>query len=114
MGTQHTSTIVHAMIYIWLEDGEIQYDEMFVVSCGIPELTLELPLNIRPTRDWVDEALNEIRLHEYILPNKFEVCEEPIFYEAIGEFAIRGWFNYWGEYDEEYNFTLHRWTCETE
>lgn len=114
MRSQRASAIIHVLIRIWQEDGKVQYEEEFRNIHADFELILELPSNIRPIEDWVDEALGEIELHEYILPDKFEVCKEPILYEAIGEFTIIGHKDYWGEYDEDYDFVLYKWSCDIE
>lgn len=115
MITQQASATIHVMIRIWQEDGRIKYEEEFRdVLYAEPELILELPLGKRPTIDWVFEILGEIDLHEFILPDRFELCEEPVLYEAIGKFYIEGGEDYWEEYYEYYNFELTRWSCELE
>lgn len=114
MSIQRITTTIHVLIRIWQEDGKILCEEEFIHVHADPELFLELPLFVRPIEDWVDEILGEIELHEYILPDKFEICEEPILYEAIGEFTIIGYKDDWGEYDEDYDFVLHQWSCEVD
>ena len=114
MRTQYASATVHVMIRLWREAGRVESEEDFRDIYVYPELFLELPLNARPTEVWVDEALSEIALHEYMLPDKFEICRETIIYEAIGKFEVTGNEDYWGEYSEEYNFILQEWSCDVE
>ncbi len=102
---------LHTMIKIWAENDKICYEEEFChLSCR-PELILDLPPGYCTAQDWMEEALSNISLDELILPDKFEVCEEPVLYEVIGTFWVSGATDYWGEYDEDYDFDLEQWTC---
>ncbi len=106
---------IHVMIRIWLDDfGLFDYEVQFSQVLCKPELILELPTFHRTEQDWLEEIIGEINLNEFILPDKFEICEEPILYECIGVFSVIGSFDYWGEYEEEYDFKLEQWSCDFE
>ena len=114
---QVASDRVHILIRIWKENKDIHYEPEFAITQGCQELHLDIPYSQRPTDDWITEALecamyNDIRM---FLPDlgdgkTIEICEEPIFYEVIGEFHINGYKDYYGEYDEEYCFDVLQWT----
>jgi hypothetical protein len=105
---------IYVMIRVWAEDGKIRSEtENIEINCA-HELMFNLQSNYRPIRYWIEDALNEIWIEDYILPTRFEVCEEPILYECIGNFSITGEVDYWGEYDEEYDFELKEWSVDFE
>ncbi len=100
------------MIKLWIDDEkEVNSEIEFLDIHNKPELILNLKSNQRPVIDWFEESISEIET-EYFLPDKFEVCEDPIIYEVIGEFSIYGYKDYWGEYDEEYEFKIIEWSCK--
>jgi len=102
---------LHAMIRVWAENGKICYEEEFCRLDCQPELTLNLSPGICTVQNWMEEVLTNLSLDELILPDKFEVCEEPVLCEVIGTFWVSGATDYWGEYDEDYDFDLEQWTC---
>ncbi len=102
----------HVMIKVWANSGKIKYEEQFCTVLCSPQLILELPSGYRTNQDWLDEVISEIDLAELILPEKFEICAEPLLYECIGELIVTGSHDYLGEYDEEYEFELEKWTCD--
>jgi hypothetical protein len=48
------------------------------------------------------------------VPDGLEVCEEPIWLEVIGRYSVTGWKDYWGEYDEDFEFEILSWSAGVE
>lgn len=119
--SQMVSDTAHILIRFWKEDKNVRYELEFVKIRGCQELYLDLPDNHRPTDDWITEAVENAIYSDIImfLPDlgdgeTIEICEEPIFYETIGEFTIEGNQDYYGEYDEEYSFEVRQWSVAVE
>lgn len=113
--SQTASDIVHILIRLWKEDKNVRYELEFAKVQGCQELYLDLPDNSRPVEDWVAQAVEDVSDIQIFLPDlgdgeTIEICEEPIFYETIGEFTIEGNQDYYGEYDEEYSFDVRQWS----
>lgn len=111
------SDISHILIRIWKHNGFINHEIELVRVRGCHKLYLDLPDNQRPTDDWITEAVGDAMSANItmFLPDlgdgeTIEICEEPIFYEAIGEFVVDGSWDYYGEYDEDYSFDVHEWS----
>ena len=117
------SRIVHVMMTLWNEEGKIHHEVHLEEVQKCKELLLDLPKNTRPTDDWFEEALENAVDHDFLmfLPNigegeTLEICEEPIYYEAIGEFEIEAHSTLcsgeYYEYEEAYSFIVHSWSCD--
>lgn len=105
----------HFLVRLWREgksiEHEIEFHHMFE-----PTLVLELKEDLRPLEDWWQESMEENLYHNIssFLPPGLEVCAEPIWFEAIGRYSAHGWRDYWGEYDEDFDFELISWSVAIE
>ena len=104
---------IHLLIRLWADEGLVNYEIVDKKVFEDSELILNLPEGMRPMEDWVSDAVDHVDIEDF-MPSRFEVCEEPILYEVRGIFKAFGYKDYWGEYDEEYEFECSCWTCEIE
>ena len=79
-------------------------------------MVLNLKEGFRPFEDWWEESfLDEVStVPECFIPDGLEICDEPIWLEVIGRFRAQGWQDYYGEYDEDFEFNIVDWTVEVE
>lgn len=105
----------HYLFRLWRENGEI-FCEIEFVTIFEPSLILNLNSNERSIEDWFQESIEEnIGLNIYsFLPDNLEICEEPILLEGIGTYSVQAWKDYWGEYDEDFDFNLTDWSVAIE
>ena len=109
--TPRADALIHLLCEVWTEDGKIQGEILSPEVFCEYDLLLDLPREWRPITDWVSETIDEIEI-EFFLPENFEVCEEVLLYEVIGRFSISAYKDYWGDYDEEYDFEIIKWSCD--
>ena len=109
------SANVYFIARVWIEDLKINI-ELHNWKVFYPQLTLNMKENHRPLEDWYEEALTEevVSYPESFIPERLELCEEPIWLEVIGTIEVTGSTDYSGEYDEEVNFDIIEWTAEIE
>lgn len=100
------SATIRFMLLVSVHDIEILTLDVFS-----SELILALPDNCRPTSDWFSESFREEDLR-YLLPDNFELYEEPILFEALGTYHIDGRTDYYGEYDEDTCFEMDDWAAD--
>ena len=93
----------HFLIRVWADNGKVCCEEDFI-HLFEPSLILELKENRRPIEDWFLESFSEALLDDpkSYLPEKVEICGEPILVEVIGAVNVNANYDsYYGEYDEE-------------
>lgn len=105
----------HFLGRVWCE-GSRACIELYSFRFFQPTLELDLPENHRTIQDWWEESMHENLSCDpaSFLPPGFEVCEEPVWFEAIGNYSATGWKDYWGEYDEEYEWRIDQWSVDFE
>ena len=102
----------HFLIRVWADEGKVCCEEDFI-SIFEPSLILELKENRRPIENWFLESFSEALLDDpkSYLPEKVEICEEPIMVEVIGTVnVIANYDSYYGEYDEDVELEIHSWS----
>lgn len=107
---------VHLVFRVLLEDdGNIGQDLLLCeINTGGFELILGYPENKRPIQDFISESLMEFTNDVgNFLPENVEICKEyQILFECIGDFSVWGFYDYFGEYDEESEFELKQWSID--
>ena len=96
---------------VWNEGDGIQF-ELHDWKIFVNELQLELSPNKRPITDWYEEGVQEntSTWPECFLPPCLEICTEAIWVELIGHYSADAWQDYFGEWDEDFSFTIMQWT----
>jgi hypothetical protein len=85
--------------------------ELLCLDVFVPELTLNMKENERPTSDWYTDSFREEDLR-WLLPEQLELYDEPILFECMGIYSVTGEYDYYGEYDEETDFEIIDWAAE--
>ena len=101
----------HFTARVWIENGRPQI-EVNSLTLFEPSLTFMLKEGTRPVQDWWHESM-EGELDNSpgaFLPDGLELYDEPIWLEVIGRFTAQGYKDYWGEYDEDFEFEIDQWT----
>ena len=102
----------HFLIRVWADEWKVCCEEDFI-HLFEPSLILELKENRRPIEDWFLESFSEALLDDpkSYLPEKVEICEEPILIEVIGTVNVSANYDsYYGEYDEDVELEIHFWS----
>ena len=102
----------HFLIRVWADEGKVCCEEDFI-HLFEPSLILELKENRRPIEDWFLESFSEALLDDpkSYLPEKVEICGEPILVEVIGAVNVNANYDsYYGEYDEDVELEIHSWS----
>ena len=106
---------IYFLARVWREFGRTEV-ELHEWKLFEPELTLNLKKGFRPIEDWWEESFMENVCYnpESFTPDGLELYDEPIWLEVIGSYSAQGWQDYYGEYDEDFEFNIIDWTVEVE
>ena len=109
---------LHFMVLVCRQNGKIICEKEFI-DIFEPELILDLKKTERPIEDWFCDSFEEHLLLDpsQFLPENLEICEDPIFFEAIGHIEFIGHMEincsaFVEEYYESVNINIHKWSVD--